>query len=104
MKSIKKNKIHYTASLHDRWIVFEWTDWTKAYFAWWNESKPKFIIQSLVQLYWKEEWFDIYKKFCNWLLNIKNIKSPKDWVTTWALVIYKWDDNKTSEREISEVT
>lgn len=85
----------------DKWVMFVWQDWSKIFFAWWNEWEAKFILQSLVQKHWIKRWTEVYKDFCEALLWIKDIKWNRSdkWFTTASLVMYKWYDNKIPKDE-----
>lgn len=63
-------------------FLFRWEDKSIIRFAW----RPKWIIDSMKQLYWDKEWIEIYQKFLDWLANIANI-SPFKW-NTGVLVLY----------------
>lgn len=74
-----------------RWVG---QDWSKLYFAW----TPKFIVQSLVKLYWRKEWEEIFTKFMKWIAWIKDIEFPgyrKDSPATFVLYRKLLDENKS---------
>lgn len=55
-----------------------------------NELQPKFIQQSLIDLYGKKEGIEIYNKYNKALLNIDNLDIDKQWNgPTATLVCYK---------------
>lgn len=94
-------KEYFFCKQTNKWLCFVWQNsGDKIFFAWWNEIEPKFIIKSLVKEFGKEEWIEIYKKFCTALANVdKNIISPHDKYPTAALVKYKkTNDYKNKER------
>ena len=77
------NKTYFYLKQEDNWdYYFTNSSWDRLHFAW----QPKYIIESLVNLYWQKEWLDIFNKFLYWLDNIKNVSKFKN--RTWAFVLY----------------
>ena len=84
---MKKNYFYLT----QKWDDYFWTNdnWDVLRF-WWH---PKFIIDSLVDLYWKE-WIKIFNQFLNACDNISKVWKFRN--RTGTFVLYKnenIDDN-----------
>lgn len=60
-----------------------------------SQTKPKYIIESLVKLYGATEWAEIYDKFMKALYAVKTI-NPVFW-QTWAIVVYEGNDTDHDE-------
>lgn len=85
------------------WLVFSWWDWSnkmRGFWAWWEDGR--FILRHLIKKYWNKEWIDIYNKYNQALLEVKDswmIWENEAWVPKriWCIVLYQsnWeDDNK----------
>lgn len=61
--------------------------WDTLRFAWGGNWKQRFIIQSIIDLYWINEGQEIYNKFLAAIENIKNLS--EFWEKTWIFVLYK---------------
>lgn len=52
-----------------------------------NATQPKYIIQTLVNLYGATEGAEVYEKFMKALLAVRTIKPWYEY--TWAIVVYE---------------
>lgn len=86
------------------YYVFKEKDWD--YYREWPHreklrfcGRPKFIIQSLVKLYWPEEAKEIFDKFMNGVRYTPNI--DVDWASFKAAtyVLYRRENNKDDIKE-----
>jgi len=67
----RNDKIYMYATVKDGKLQFTTHDWKMiGFWAWGNKDTPKFIIEKLVELYGPEEWYDVYKKFTDALLEV----------------------------------
>lgn len=83
---MEREKVYFRLVVKEDWEYHFVNDaWDKLHFAWWKQQK-KFIVESLIKLYWPKEWPDIMNKFLQWLDYIQNI-SPY-WKGTWVFVLY----------------
>lgn len=86
------------------YFVYKEKDWDY-YWEWPNREKlrfcgrPKFIIQSLVRLYWPEEAKEIFDKFITAIKNIPEMEA--DWAKFKAatFVLYSRENNKDDFKE-----
>jgi hypothetical protein len=69
---------------------FESKDKEVLRFAWGWNGKRKFIIESLVNLYWEQEGQEIFNRFLSAIENIKNISDY--WEKTGIFVLYEKRD------------
>ena len=74
------------------WYHWEAGNWDKLHFC----GNPKFIVGSLVSLYWAEEWKKIFESFMRWVENIKNLKGSNTWDTA-TFVLYRWKKNENKD-------
>lgn len=92
-----KKKIYLFATQTDKTVKFQTHDnslyW---YWAWGNEKEPKFIIKALVELYWLEEWYEVYKKYNDALLYVSDM-NKNSWLfkrpTACITLYYDTDDS-----------
>lgn len=83
---MKREKSYFRLVVNEDWSYhFVDDEWYKLHFAW-GKAQKKFIVQSLINLYWSEEWPDIMNKFLQWLDNIQKISQY--WKGTWIFVLY----------------
>ena len=83
---MEKEKSYFRLVVNEDWSYYFISDkWERLHFAW-GKAQKKFIVQSLINLYWPEEWSAIMNKFLQWLDNIQKI-SPY-WKGTWIFVLY----------------
>ena len=99
-----KKKTHFIAiNDSDWWIEFQSKDWSmKMYWAWWNKTQVNYILQALIELYWKQEGIEIYQKFNYALTTVSDItNSQSDMWRLWVLTLYpqkrKWSTDWKTE-------
>lgn len=97
MQRVRK---HWHVESHgNKWVKFCSTDWDVMYRAGGNEEAPKFVLQSLVDLYWAEVAKDVYKKLNTALLHIDRLPIEKNRGHTACFVSYhKPNDNDKNEQ------
>lgn len=78
-------KTYFVYRENNDWYYRENNRWDKLYF-WWN---PKFIVESLVDLFGVEKWKSIFDWFMEWIRNIKNMQIFFDWKETATFVLYR---------------
>ena len=86
------------------YYIFKEKDWDY-YWEWPHREKlrfcgrPKFIIQSLVNLYWPEMAKDVFDKFMEWVKKTPNI--DVDWTSFKAATFVLYSrDNKDDIKEL----
>ena len=85
--SEKREKQYFRLKTLSDWdYLFESNKWDTLRFAGGWNGKRKFIISSLVSLFWEQEWIDIFNKFLEWVDNIRNVSWF--WSDTWVFVLY----------------
>lgn len=81
-------KVYLFATMYGDKMRFSTHDWEMYWFwAGWNETQPKFIISALVDLYWPEEWLEVYEKFNNALLEVsknEHFNKPTACITLYS--------------------
>jgi len=67
-------------------------DGSKMHFTW----SPKFMVQSLVKIFWPEKWEQVFNDFMLWVEWIKDLEYPWHWKDSPAtFVLYKKKRNET---------
>lgn len=88
------NKTYFVYKEKDWDYYWEWPKGEKLRFC----GRPKFIIQSLVKLYWAEEAQNIFQKFMQWVATIPDMES--DWASFKAATFVLYTrDNKDDTKE-----
>lgn len=94
---VEWKKIYFSFCKSDDWKYFwKWQNWDIIHFPW----NPKFIVKSLVKIFWAAKWEQIFDDFMRGMEWLKDVEYP-----TWranepaAFVLYKAnkDDNKGKE-------
>ena len=84
----------------ERWFYFKSIiPWYIIRFAGSRDDKANFFLESLVDMFWEQEWKDIYSKALAWLANIAEKNKALFNKPCASLVMYKKeyaDDNFTN--------
>lgn len=86
------------------YFIYKEKDWDY-YWEWPHREKlrfcgrPKFIIQSLVKLYWAEEAKELFEKFMNGIAAIPDMEIDWQKFKAASFVLYSREDNKDDFKE-----
>ena len=90
-------KVYYYADYYKEqdwreWMRFVWQDWSRIHWAWgWKEAnKVKYIIRKLIEIHGDKIGFEIYKKYNEALLAIKD--DNQEWKFPTASLVLRRED------------
>lgn len=89
-----RTKSYFAYKETDEWYLWE-NEKGERLFFWGN---PKFIVSSLVDLFWIEKGKQVFEDFMNWVKHIKDLWIFLNWKPTATFVLYQNSRNDHKEQ------